>query len=108
VHLLRPGRIRPGRRLVAGRELKRQPGRGVVCRHDHEIVAAVGDRLAEQSGVEGGERQRVGAVDDQVVQSSDHAGHAARPAGYLQQLLDGTSCMTRSVASGHAGAVTAF
>jgi hypothetical protein len=55
VHLLRPGRVGPGRRLVIGRELEGQAGRGVVGRHHDEVVAAVGDGLAQQLGIEGGE-----------------------------------------------------
>jgi hypothetical protein len=78
VHLLWPGRVGPGGRLVTGRELEGQPGRGVVGRHHDEVVATVGDGLAQKLGVEGSEAQRVLAVDYQVVQSSDHGCHAAR------------------------------
>ena len=81
VHLLRDGRVRPGRRTMVRSELEREPGGRVVGRDDHEIVACVGDRVVQECGVEPRERSRVRTVEDDVVQASAHAlnGPSRRP-----------------------------
>ena len=88
VHLLRPGRVGPGRRLVIGRELEGQAGRGVVGRHHDKVVAAVGDGLVQElarrsrRGRAGrGSRLSGGAVVRSWV-------HAARRTCYLQAHAD--------------------
>ena len=68
----RHGGIRPGWRAVVRCELEGEARRPVVRRDHCEIVGQVGNRLAEQPGVEGGEGSRVGAVDHHVMQSSEH------------------------------------
>lgn len=60
VQLLRDHRARPGRSAVIGRTLKGQPGRCLILGNNDEIVTVVGNRVAEQLGVEPGESPRVG------------------------------------------------
>jgi len=81
VHLLRDGRVRPGRRAMVRSELEREPRRRVTSRDDHEIVACVGDRVVQERGVEPRECSRVRTVEDDVVQASVHAlnGLSRRP-----------------------------
>src|SRR5665647_251638 len=73
VHLLRDGRVRPGRRTMVGSELEREAGGRLVSRDDYEIVACVGDRMVQECGVEPCEPSRVRTVEDDVVQASAHA-----------------------------------
>ena len=73
VHLLRDGRVRPGRRAMVRSELEREPRGRVIGRDDHEIVARVGDRMVQECGVEPREHSRVGTVENDVVQASVHA-----------------------------------
>lgn len=54
-------------------ELERQARSGVIVRDDDPIGASIGDRLSEQPGVELRQGHRVGAVEHDVVQSSEHA-----------------------------------
>jgi hypothetical protein len=55
-----PGRAgRPGRRPVVNGD-------------DHPVIALVGDRLPEQPGVERRQSSRVGAVEHDMVQASEH------------------------------------
>jgi hypothetical protein len=81
VHLLRDGRVRPGRRTMVRSELEREPRGRVISRGDHEIVACVGDRVVQERGVEPRECTRVRTVQDDVVQASVHAlnGLSRRP-----------------------------
>jgi hypothetical protein len=55
-------------------ELEGQSGPSVAGGHDNPVVALVGDRLPEQLGVESYQGGRVGAVEHNMVQSSEHAG----------------------------------
>lgn len=72
VELLGRVRVRPARRLVTGRQLERQPGcLGAGGYHD-PFVTLVSDLAAELLGIEGGEAQRVRAVDHGMVQLADH------------------------------------
>lgn len=73
VHLLRDGRVRPGRRTMVRSELEREPGGRAVGRDDHELVACVRDRVVQECGVEPRERSWVRTVEDDVVQASAHA-----------------------------------
>lgn len=73
VHLLRDGRARPRRRTMIGGELECELGCRVVLCDDDEIVAVVGDRLAQQRGVEPCESSEIGAVKDAMVQPSVQA-----------------------------------
>ena len=41
VHLLRDGRVRPGRRTMIGGELEREPRGRVISRDDHVIISCV-------------------------------------------------------------------
>jgi hypothetical protein len=81
VHLLRDGRVRPGRRTMVRSELEREPRGRVISRDDHEIVACLGDRVVQERGVEPRECSRVRTVEDDVVQASVHAlnGLSRRP-----------------------------
>jgi hypothetical protein len=81
VHLLRDGRVRPGRRTMVRSELKREPRGRVISRDDREIVACMGDRVAQERRVEPRECSRVRTVEDDVVQASVHAlnGLSRRP-----------------------------
>ena len=72
VDLLRPVRVQPLRWLVIRGQLEGHARGRVVPRDHYEVRRLVGDRQAEQLGVERGQRGRVGAVDDHVMQPSDH------------------------------------
>jgi hypothetical protein len=74
VDLLRDRWVRPRGRAVVSGKLEGQARRGVVGSHDNPVVALVGDRLPEQLGAEGCQGGRVGAVEHDMVQSSEHAG----------------------------------
>jgi hypothetical protein len=72
MELLRYGRVWPGGRLMAGRELECQPGR-LLAAGDHDpVVTAVGDGQSQQLGVERGERGGVGTIENYMMQTSDH------------------------------------
>jgi hypothetical protein len=77
--LLGHGRIGPGGWLVVRGQLEGQPRGGVVGRDHYPVVALIGDRLPEQLGVERRQRGWFAAVQNDVVQSSDH-GPALQPA----------------------------
>lgn len=66
-------RVGPPWRLVIEGQLERQAGCRGIASDDHPVVGVVGDRQSEQVAVEAGERTRVGAVDDNMVESADHA-----------------------------------
>src|SRR6266487_3895507 len=72
VELLWPAGIRPAWRLVVRRELEGYARRRIVPGDDREVRFLPRDRQAEQFRVEGGEGRRIRAVDDHVMQASDH------------------------------------
>src|SRR5712691_4468016 len=72
MELLWPAGIRPAWRLVVRRELEGYARRGLVPGDDREVRFLPRDRQAEQFRVEGGEGRRIRAVDDHMMQASDH------------------------------------
>lgn len=73
VHLLRNDRAWPGEWAMIGGELKCQPGCRVVLGDHDEVFAVIGDRLAQQFRIEPCERSRIWTIEDEVVNSSEHA-----------------------------------
>ena len=72
VELLGSSRVWPSRRLVIRGALKRDAGRRVGLRDDDPVLARARDRKAKQFGVEAREGRWFWAVDDHVVEASDH------------------------------------
>ena len=106
VHLLRDGCIRPGRQTMARSELEPESGGCVVGRHDNESVACVGDRMVQECGVEPCEPSRVGTVENDVVQASEHAFNGLRRR--LQLAASGVrSCPVMPSLTGHERALHA-
>jgi hypothetical protein len=80
MHLLRPARVGPLRRLEIGRQLEPDARGFVISRDDGKVVLLPGDGQAEELGIEPRERNRVGTVHDHVVKASDHDYILPRPA----------------------------
>ncbi len=73
VHLLRDDRAWPSGWVMIGGELKCQPGCCVVLGDHDEVFAVMGDGLAQQFRIEPCKRSRIWAIEDEVVNSSEHA-----------------------------------
>jgi len=73
VHLLRDDRAWPGGWAMVGGELKCQPGCRVVLGDHDEVFAVIGDGLTQQFRIEPCQRSRIWTIEDEVVNSSEHA-----------------------------------
>jgi len=73
VHLLRDGRVWPGGWAMVGGELKCQSGCRVILGDHDEVFAVIGDGLAQQFRIEPAERSRIWTIEDEVVNSPEHA-----------------------------------
>ena len=58
---------------MIGGELKCQPGCRVVLGDHDEVFAIIGDGLAQQFRIEPGEKSRIWTIEDEVVNSPEHA-----------------------------------
>src|SRR4051812_14318442 len=83
VDLLGDGGVGPGRWAVVGGPLEGDAGGVVVGGHYREVVVGVGDRVAQQVAVEGGQGQGVGAVKDHVVETAEGHAHHLCPSRLL-------------------------
>jgi hypothetical protein len=77
VDLLRNRRVRPGGRSMMGRSLKRQARRLRVGRHHDPAIADEGDRIPQQTRVKACQGLRIGAVEHEVMKTTDHDPNAA-------------------------------
>ena len=79
MHLLGYVGLGPARRAMVDHQLEGETG-GLLVAGDHdEVRGAVGHRQTEQLRPEPGQRLRIRAVDDEVVQAADHVGSVPRP-----------------------------